>query len=69
MELFGLFYFVLFFQKTEDNISKKKQLANNRAIIIFLLIIGSVGPVDQQINLVSPKRYLALAFKGRSLEM
>ena len=69
LELFGLFYFVLFFEKTENNISKKKQLANNRAIIIFLLIIGSVGPVDQQINLVSPERYRALAFKGRSLEM
>ena len=66
-----MFYFIFFSFKKQKIIylKKNKQLASIRAIIIFLLIIGSVGPVDQQINLVSPKRYCALAFNGRSLEM
>ena len=43
-----MIYF-LFFQKAENN-----RLRNCNIIFLFLLKIGSVGPVDQQINLVSP---------------
>ena len=45
---------IYFRQKAENNILKKasrSKLCN----FLFLLKIGSVGPVDQQINLVWPK--------------
>ena len=55
---FVMFYFLFFFsQKAESNRFKKKPVVQNFVILFFkfLLKIGSVGPVDQQINLVSPK--------------
>ena len=52
-----MFYFLCFFQKAENNRLKRSQLAiillHN--FFFFFLKIGSVGPVDQQINLISPK--------------
>ena len=54
---FGLFninllcFMSFLFQKAENNRSKKFR----NIIFLFLLKIGLVGPVDQQINLVSPK--------------
>ena len=54
---FSMFYlfFVFFFQKAENNILKKAIRPKFCSIaFLFLLKIGSVGPVDQQINLVSP---------------
>ena len=51
-----MFYFFFLFQKAEINRLKKKPVGQNVAILFFLLLfkIGLVGPVDQQINLVSP---------------
>ena len=50
---FVMFYF--FFQKAENNRLKKASWSKFCNIIfIFLLKIGSVRPVNQQINLVSP---------------
>ena len=54
---FSMFYlfFVFFFQKAENNILKKAIRPKFCSIaFLFLLKIGSVGPVDQQINLVPP---------------
>ena len=65
-----MFYFFFFIQKTENNIFLEKRWPTFYDIIfLFLLVIGSVGPVDQQINLVSLKRCCVLAFKEKSLEM
>ena len=52
---FVMFYFLLFFfQKAENNRLKKASWPKFCNIIFLLLFkIGSVGPVDQQINLVS----------------
>ena len=55
---FVMFYFLFFFLKKQKVIDlKKKPVVQNFVILFFkfLLKIGSVGPVDQQINLVSPK--------------
>ena len=50
LKKFVMFYF-FFFQKAEI---KKKPIGKFCNIIfLFFLKIGSVGPVDQQINLVS----------------
>ena len=52
-----LFYFILFFvfQKAENNRLKKASLPKFCNIIFsFLRRIESVGPVDQQTNLVWP---------------
>ena len=49
-----------FFQKAENNLLKKEPVGQNFLIFFFFfffllfLKIESVGPVDQQINLVSP---------------
>ena len=44
-----------FFQEAGNNRLKKSYLAKFCNIIfLFLLKVGSIGPVDQQINLVSP---------------
>ena len=51
---FVKFYFLSFFQKAENNRLKKASWPKFCNIILFLLKIGSVEPVDQQINLVSP---------------
>ena len=48
---FVMFYFFFFFQKAENN--RLEKFCN--IIFLFLLKIGLGGPVDQQINLVSPK--------------
>ena len=50
-----MFYF-LFFSKTQKIIDWKKASSPKfcNIIFLFLLKIGSVGPVVQQINLVSP---------------
>ena len=56
---FVMFYFLLF-SKTENNRLKKEPVGQNFVIFFFFfffllfLKIESVGPVDQQINLVSP---------------
>ena len=52
---FVMFCFFFFFQKTENDRLKNDiwpKFCN--IIFLFLLKIGSVGPVDQQINLVLP---------------
>ena len=49
------FFFFFFFQKAGNNRLKNAswlKFCNN--IFLFMLKIGSVGPVDQQGNLVSP---------------
>ena len=47
-----LFYFI--FQKAENNKFKKNASWSKFCnIILFLLKIGSIGPVDQQINLIA----------------
>ena len=52
---FVIFYF-LFFSKVENNRLKKKPVGQNFVILFLVLLkIGSVGPVDQQINLVLRK--------------
>ena len=52
---FVMFYFFFFFQKAENNRLKKSYLTKICDIIfLFFIKIGSVGPVDQQINLVLP---------------
>ena len=50
-----MFYF-FFLQKAENNRLKKKQVGQDFVILLplFLLKVGSVGPVDQQINFVLP---------------
>ena len=50
---FAMFYF-FFFQKAENNRLKKKNswLKFCNVISLFLFKIGSVSPLDQQINLV-----------------
>ena len=52
-----LCFISFFFQKAENNRLKKvcwPKYCN--IVILFLLKIGSVGPVGQQIHLVSPHR-------------
>ena len=50
-----MFYFLFFYEKAKNNRQKKASWQKKFNIIfLFLLKIGSVGPVDQQINLVSP---------------
>ena len=51
---FAMFY-LFFFQKQKIKVLKKASWPNVWYIIfLFLLKIGSFGPVDQQTNLVSP---------------
>ena len=53
---FVMFYFLLFFfQKAENNRLKKASWPKFCDVFLFFLKVESVGPVDQQINLVSPK--------------
>ena len=57
---FVTFYFLSFFQKTENN-RLKKTLGQNFVTLFFLFKIGSVGPVDQQIRIgrhIPAKTYL-----------
>ena len=61
---FVILHFLYFFQKAENNRLKKAswpKLCN--IIFLFLLKIVSVGPADQQINLVSPKVIIFTAQK------
>ena len=47
------FMFLFFFQKAENNRLKKASWSKFCNIIfLFLLKVGSVGPVDQHINFV-----------------
>ena len=49
------FFFKLLFQKAESNRTTKASWPKFCNIIfLFLLKLGSLGPVDQQINLISP---------------
>ena len=59
---FAMFYFFFFFKKQKIIDLKKASWPKFCNInFLFLLKIGSVGPVDQQINLVSPnKRVISL---------
>ena len=52
---FLMLYFFIFFFKKQKIIDKKKPVGQNFVIsfFLFLLKIGLIGPVDQQINLVS----------------
>ena len=51
-----LLLLIIIFQKAENKRLKKASWPKFCNIIfLFLLKIGSVGPADQQINLVSPK--------------
>ena len=57
-----------FYQKPEDNRLKKASWRKWCGIIfLFLLKIGSVGPVDQQVNLVSPNNQI-LVIASEKLE-
>ena len=50
-----MFYFFFFFKKQRIiNFKKASWLKFCNIMLLFLLKIGSVGPADQQINLVSP---------------
>ena len=50
-----MFYFLFFFKKQiKIHLKKRSWPKCCNIIFLFLLKIGSVGPVDQQINLVSP---------------
>ena len=53
---FAMFYVFFFLKKAENNRFKKKasQPEFRNIMFLFLLKIGSVVPVDQQIKLVSP---------------
>ena len=52
------FFFFFFFQKAENNRLKKASwLKFCNIIFLVLLKIALVGPVDQQINLVSPNAF------------
>ena len=54
---FVMFYF-FFLQKAENNSFKKASWPKFCNIIfMFLLKVGSLGPVDQEINLVLPKLF------------
>ena len=53
-----------FFQKEESNRLKKASCPKFGNIFLFLVKIGSVGPVDQQMNLVSPSMLLSGLFSG-----
>ena len=63
ISLFCIFSF--FFQKEESNRLKKASCPKfGNIIFLFLVKIGSVGPVDQQMNLVSPSMLLSGLFSG-----
>ena len=49
-----MFYFLFFFQKAENNRFKNNQLPKVLWYYFFCFCL-IVGPVDQQINLVSPR--------------
>ena len=52
---FGYLFISFFFQNAENNRLKKGSWPKFCNItFLFLLNVGSVGPVDQQINLVLP---------------
>ena len=51
--MFIMFYF-FFLRKAENKRLKKKPVGHNFVIFLLLFKIGSLGPVDQQINLVLP---------------
>ena len=57
---FVMFYFFSFVKEQKKKRFKEKTVDQNFVILIFLvsLKIGPVGPVDQQISLVSSKYYL-----------
>ena len=58
--IFDMFYFI-FLQKEGNNRLKKPADKFCNIRLLFLLKLGSVGPVDQQINFVLPKVF-ALKF-------
>ena len=58
-----MFYFFLFFSKSIKQWIKKKKWPKFCTIFLFLLKIGLVGPVDQQINLVSPNAFYYFSMK------
>ena len=63
---FVIFYF-LFFSKVENNRLKKKPVGQNFVILFLVLLkIGSVGPVDQQINLVLRKWFYGVDLTGNA---
>ena len=49
-----MFYFLFFFQKAKNNRLKKASWSKFCNISLFLLKMGLVEHVDQQINLTSP---------------
>ena len=56
LSLLCFFFLFFFIQKAENNRLKKANWPKFCNIIfLFLLKAGSAGPVEQQINLVSPK--------------
>ena len=59
---YAFFYYPIFFQKAENSRLKKASWPKFcNAIFLFLLKIGSGGPVDQQISLGSPKQIMILS--------
>ena len=63
---FVIFYF-LFFSKAENNRLNKKPVGQNFVILFLVLLkIGSVGPVDQQINLVLRKWFYGVDLTGNA---
>ena len=59
---FVMFYLLLFYQKAENNGLKKKLVGKSFVIssFCFFLKIGTVGPIDQKINLDSPHYFLKI---------
>ena len=58
---FAMFFFFFFKKQKIIDLKKSSWTKYCNINFLFLLKIGSVGPVDQQINLVSPnKRVISL---------
>ena len=55
---FAMFYFLFFKKQKRIDLKKASWPKFCNTIFLFLLKIGSVGPVEQQINLIS--RYTVL---------
>ena len=54
------YFFIFFFQKAENNRLKKSSWPKFCSIFLCFLIVGSAGPIDQQINLFLPNGILGI---------
>ena len=54
IDMFVMFYFFLLQKVENDRLKKANWRRFCNIILLFLLKVGSVGPLDQQINFVLP---------------